>query len=98
YARVAAGRNRPGRVSWRRRLAGIAWQASRLRHGRGRTYLTMSLRLLSARILTLLRAGLALTSSISPGLNRVGRRPALVAGLLTILNFIRPPTATAPGP
>src|SRR5262245_55439471 len=60
-------------------------------------YLISSLRLLSGWALTTLRAGLALTSIISPGLKGLGFLVALVAGLTIRLSLSRPGTVNTPG-
>src|SRR5262249_35481931 len=65
---------------------------------RGRAYLTVSLRLFKAWALTTLRAGLALTVIISPGLNGLGMVRALVAGLVTPLILSSPGNVKIPGP
>src|SRR5262249_40974423 len=57
-----------------------------------------SLRPFRVTALTLMLAGLALTSIISPGLNRFGFVPPLVAGFLTRLSLSRLGMANNPGP
>ena len=81
----------PERVStlW---VAGQAPQAGQERRSRflPLDYLTSSLSVFRGRALTVLRAGLALTTMSSPGLNGLGTLRSLVASFLTSLSLSKP--------